>query len=289
MKLIKATAEIKKDMKKHRFRGRSIGFVPTMGTLHQGHLSLVEQSKKENNITVVSIFVNPTQFAPGEDFAAYPRDFETDKKALRELGVDILFLPGGREIYPDGYSTYVEVEKPGQVLCGRTRPTHFRGVTTVVLKLFNIVTPDNAYFGRKDAQQAVIIKKMVKDLDLDVTIRTLPIVRAADGLALSSRNTYLSRDEREAALALSRGLRKAEQFVGDGLRKAADIKQIIEKELETGELIKIDYIEVVSLTTLEPFDAGNKDAEIDVNNTLTAAAIWVGKTRLIDNFILGDI
>jgi pantoate--beta-alanine ligase len=289
MKIIKTAAGIKEEMKKHRLRGRSIGFVPTMGFLHRGHLSLVEQCKKENDVTVVSIFVNPTQFAPGEDFDAYPRDFARDEKLLRDMGSDILFLPEGREIYPHDYATYVEVEKLGKVLCGRTRPSHFRGVATVVLKLFNIVTPDNAYFGRKDAQQAVIIKKMVQDLNVDVTVRALPIVRDTDGLALSSRNTYLSPEEREAALTLSRALRMAEQRVTGGLRKAADIKEDIRKELETGELIKIDYIEVVNLTTLEPFDAGNKAADIDINNTLTAAAIWVGKTRLIDNFILGDI
>ena len=289
MKIIKTIAEIKAEMKKHRFRGRSIGFVPTMGYLHNGHLSLVEQCRKENDINVVSIFVNPTQFAPGEDFEAYPRDFKMDEKALREMGTDILFLPEGEGIYPHGYLTYVEVDKLGKVLCGKTRSTHFRGVTTVVLKLFNIVNPDNAYFGRKDAQQAVIIKKMVQDLDIDVTIRALPIIRDADGLALSSRNTYLSRDEREAALTLSLGLRKAEQRVAGGLRNAAGIKEVIQKELETSELIKIDYIEVVSLTTLEPFDAVSKEAEIDMNHTLIAAAIWVGKTRLIDNFILGEI
>jgi len=289
MKIIKTLTGIREEMKKHRIRGRHIGFVPTMGYLHEGHLSLVEQCRNENDITVVSIFVNPTQFAPNEDFAAYPRDFEKDEKALREMGVDILFLPEAGEIYPQGYLTYVEVEKLGKALCGKTRPTHFRGVTTVVLKLFNMVTPDRAYFGRKDAQQAVIIKKMVKDLNLDITIRTLPIVRDADGLALSSRNTYLSPEEREAALCLPRGLRKAKQLIATGLRKVTDVKKEIRKELETNELIKIDYVEVVSLTTLEPFEAGKAETEIDMNDTLTAAAIWVGRTRLIDNFILGDI
>lgn len=287
MKIIKKIAAVKEEMKKHR--GKRTGFVPTMGYLHQGHLSLVEQSKKENDLTVVSIFVNPAQFAPHEDFDQYPRDFAKDEKLLKELGVDILFYPEVEEIYPPGYKTYIEVEKLSKVLCGRSRVTHFRGVATVVLKLFNIVTPVQAYFGQKDAQQAVIIKRMVTDLNLDVNIRVMPIVRDFDGLALSSRNVYLSAAEREAALHLSKALKKVRQQIDKGLRRAEAIKEEIKKELGKSKLIKIDYIEVVSLDRLEPFNEKNEAAQIDMNNTLAAAAIWVGKTRLIDNFILGEI
>ncbi|MCI0470530.1 MAG: pantoate--beta-alanine ligase [Candidatus Aminicenantes bacterium] len=287
MKIVKTSPAIREEIRKNR--GKTIGFVPTMGYLHRGHLSLVEQSKLENEVTVVSIFVNPAQFAPHEDFDKYPRDFAMDEKLLSALGVDILFFPDVNEIYPPGYSTYVEVEVFSKVLCGQSRPTHFRGVATVVLKLFNIVTPTNAYFGRKDAQQAVIIKKMAADLDLTVNIKTIPIVRDHDGLALSSRNAYLSAAEREAALYLSRGLGKARQRIDQGLRKITGIREEIRKELEKNELIEIDYIEVVSLDKLTHFAGGASDAEIEMNNTLVAAAIKVGKTRLIDNFILGEI
>lgn len=287
MKIVKSISSVREEIKK--LEDKRIGFVPTMGYLHRGHLSLVEQSKKENDITVVSIFVNPTQFGPDEDFDRYPRDFAMDEKLLADLGVDLLFFPDVKEIYPPGYVTYVEVEKLGKVLCGKSRHTHFRGVTTVVLKLLNIVNPANAYFGRKDAQQAIIIKTMVKDLDLDVRIRSLPIIRDEDGLALSSRNAYLSGEERKAGLSLSRGLRKAKQRIDEGLRKVADIRGIVIDELNKSASIKIDYVEVVSLDKLEPFAGGKEGAKIEPENTLTAAAIWVGKTRLIDNFILGEI
>jgi pantoate--beta-alanine ligase len=287
MKIVKTIAAIKEEIRK--LRGKRIGFVPTMGYLHRGHLSLVEQSKKENDATVVSIFVNPAQFGPNEDLDKYPRDFASDERLLNDLEVDILFFPDGNEIYPPGYATYVEVESLSKVLCGKSRKTHFRGVATVVLKLFNIVTLANAYFGRKDAQQAIIIKKIVKDLDLDVVIRTIPIVRDEDGLALSSRNAYLSEVEREAALSLSRSLNKAKQRIAEGLKKVADIKELIVKDLMKSQLIEIDYVDVVSLDKLEPFNDIKEDAEIEIDNTLTAAAVRVGKTRLIDNFILGEI
>ncbi len=289
MKIIKKIDAVRQEIRRLKGSGKTVGFVPTMGYLHQGHLSLVEQSTKENDITLVSIFVNPAQFGPGEDFEQYPRDFDRDEGLLKELGVDIVFYPDTGEIYPPGYLTYVEVEKLGKVLCGRTRTTHFRGVATVVLKLFNIVTPDNAYFGQKDAQQGIIIKKMVRDLNLDVNIKVLPIVREADGLALSSRNVYLSEPEREAALLLSKGLRQAQSRIYEGLREVAGIKQEIRKELEKSKLIDIEYIEVVSLDRLEPFEAGEEGAKIDMNNTLIALAVKVGKIRLIDNFIPGDI
>lgn len=283
MKIFETIDQLREELRKYKLPGQTIGFVPTMGYLHRGHLSLVEQSKKENETTLVSIFVNPAQFGPGEDFDRYPRDPETDEHLLKELQVDVIFYPAVKEIYPEGYATYVEVEKLGNVLCGKSRLTHFRGVTTVVLKLLNIVSPTCAYFGRKDAQQAIIIKKMVKDLNLDVTIQTMPIVRDPDGLALSSRNAYLSAQERKAALSLSRALKKAKIEIDHGLRDAPAIKELIQKETSKYPLVTVDYLEVVSLDALE------KIKTITVNNTLVAGAIWVGKTRLIDNFTLGEI
>jgi pantoate--beta-alanine ligase len=282
MKIVETIDQFREEFRKYKST-QTIGFVPTMGYLHPGHLSLVEQSKKENDVTVVSIFVNPAQFGPGEDFDRYPRDLERDENLLRELEVDVVFYPPVKEIYPEDFATYVEVEKLGKVLCGKSRLTHFRGVTTVVLKLLNIVSPTRAYFGRKDAQQAIIIKKMVKDLNLDVTIQTMPIVRDPDGLALSSRNAYLSAEERKAALSLSGALQKAKTEIDHGLRDAPAIKELIQKEISKYPLITIDYVEVVSLDTLENVDS------ITINNTLVAGAIWVGKTRLIDNFTLGEI
>jgi pantoate--beta-alanine ligase len=289
MKIIQTINGIKKKIKKHQ--GQSIGFVPTMGYLHQGHLSLIEQSKKENDVTVVSIFVNPTQFGPDEDFNRYPRDLQRDEALLKELHVDLLFFPNSTEVYPSGYSTYVEVETMGKVLCGKSRPTHFRGVTTVVLKLFNIVNPTTAYFGQKDAQQAILLKHMTIDLNLDITIKVMPIVRDTDGLALSSRNAYLSTAEREAALYLPRALAKAKSQIEAGLKDASEIKTLIENELKKSPLITIDYVEVVTLDKLENFPKNQEGQTVDIsmNNTLVAAAARVGKTRLIDNFILGEI
>jgi len=283
MKIIRTIDEIKKELEKYRRQGKTIGFVPTMGALHNGHLSLVEQCRKENDIAVVSLFVNPAQFEPHEDFNTYPRDLERDEKLLRERGVDILFSPGLNEIYPGGYLTYVEVEKMGKVLCAKSRPHHFRGVATIVLKLFNIVNPGYAYFGRKDAQQAIIIKKMVKDLNLDVIIKTMPIIRDPDGLALSSRNVYLTSEEREAALNLPGALQKIKSEIDKGLRDVSVVKDMFQKEVKKSPLVKVDYLAVVSLDQLEEVD------EIDTGNTLVAAAIRLEKTRLIDNFILGGI
>ncbi len=277
------------EIRKHREQGRTIGFVPTMGALHQGHLSLAEACRKENDVTVVSIFVNPAQFGPNEDFEKYPRDFQKDENMLKELGVDLIFYPAKDDIYPPGYSTYVEVEKIGQVLCGKSRPTHFRGVATVVAKLFNIVKPDRAYFGRKDAQQAIIIKRMTADLNLGVAIKALPIIRDHDGLALSSRNVYLSPTEREAALFMPRALLQARERIQAGLHDTAQIKTGIEAELRKNPLLTIDYVEVVALDTLDAFPQTPQGQPIDINNTLVAAAVKVGNTRLIDNFILGEI
>ncbi|MCU0286779.1 MAG: pantoate--beta-alanine ligase [Acidobacteria bacterium] len=291
MKIIKTIPGIKIEIKKQREQGRTIGFVPTMGALHQGHLSLVKACQKENDITVVSIFVNPAQFGPNEDFEKYPRDFQKDEHMLDELGVDIIFYPTKDEIYPLGYAAYVNVEKLDQVLCGKSRPTHFKGVATVVLKLFNIIKPDNAYFGRKDAQQAILLKKMVIDLNLDVGLKALPIIRDDDGLALSSRNVYLSKEEREAALNMPRALMQMEKQIRGGLLDATAIKAGIEAQLKKSPLIIIDYVEVVTLDRLEHFQKNSQDQEqhIELKNTLVAVAIKVGKTRLIDNIILGEI
>lgn len=263
--------------------GKSIGFVPTMGYFHQGHLSLMEQSIKENDVTVVSIYVNPSQFGAGEDFDQYPRDLDKDKKDLQRLGVDFLFFPQDSEMYPDPYLTYVTVEEWQTLLCGQSRPHHFRGVTTIVLKLFNIIGPDYAYFGQKDAQQAIILKKMVKDLNVPVSLRILPIVRDADGLALSSRNSYLTSKERQAARKFPEALNKARFRINEGQDSAQRIRDEIIEDLKQEKMIKIDYVEIVSLDKLRQVN------KIDRNNTLVAAAIKIGKTRLIDNFILGEI
>ncbi len=259
-----------------RKAGRRIGFVPTMGYLHEGHLSLVRESKKRSDVTVVSIFVNPTQFGPDEDFKKYPRDPAKDSAYLEKAGVDCLFRPGTAEVYPPGYRTYVEVESLGDKLCGRSRPGHFRGVATVVLKLFDIVGPDLAFFGAKDAQQVLIIRRMAADLDLDVEVVTCPLVREADGLALSSRNTYLSVEERKAALALSTSLRWAEKAVRAGERDAARLIAGIRSILEAEPLARVDYVAAVNPETLEPV------AELR-GEVLIALAAYFGATRLIDN------
>jgi pantoate--beta-alanine ligase len=250
-----------------------------MGYLHEGHLSLVRASRRACDATVVSIFVNPAQFGPGEDLKAYPRDLEQDARLLRKEGVDILFHPRPEEMYPPGYKTAVEVHGLQEKLCGRTRPIHFRGVCTVVLKLFHIVRPDRAYFGRKDAQQAVIIRRMVRDLDLDVRVEVRPIVRAPDGLALSSRNAYLSPEERRAALVLTRSLKEAKISVERGLKSAPAILSRIRSRIAAEPLARLDYAEVVDPEELEAL-AAIKD------RALIAAAVFIGRTRLIDNVIV---
>lgn len=287
MKILKTITETRAEMVRLRREGRSIGFVPTMGYLHEGHLSLVEACRAENDIVTVSLFVNPAQFGPNEDFDRYPRDYERDIRLFAGAGADVLFFPERQEIYPADYYTYVEVEKLSGHLCGKSRPGHFRGVATVVLKLFNIITPDNAYFGSKDAQQAVIIKRMARDLNLPVNVKALPIVRDPDGLALSSRNVYLSPQDREAALYMSRALINARDGVHSGkLETVGAVRQFIYNEISKSSHAEIDYIAIVFLDSLE--DAPN-DGIVDVHNTLIAAAIKVGRTRLIDNFILGEI
>jgi pantoate--beta-alanine ligase len=281
MRIIKTISGFRTERKK--YANQTIGFIPTMGYLHQGHLCLIDQSIKENDITIVSIFVNPAQFGPGEDFNRYPRDLKTDTKHLKQRGVDVLFFPENKTMYRDDFSTYVEVTDLGKVLCGKSRPTHFRGVTTVVLKLFNLVQPSMAYFGQKDAQQAIIIKKMVRDLDLDLHIRVMPIVRDEDGLALSSRNRYLSASDRRSALLLSKVLEMAKKLISDGQKDCSYLIETMRNNLKADSSIVIDYIEIVSLSHLRKLE------KINPKNTLVAAAIKVGTTRLIDNFILGEI
>ena len=279
MKLYKRISDLQRDILKLKREGKRIGFVPTMGYLHEGHLSLIRKARGENDIVVISIFVNPTQFGPREDYRRYPRDLKRDLRLAREEGVDIVFYPSVEEMYPTKYRTYVEVEELSNVLCGKSRPGHFRGVTTVCAKLFNIVLPDVAYFGQKDAQQAIIIKRMVRDLNFPLKIKVLPIVREKDGLALSSRNVYLSSEERKEATVLYRSLKIAEQMVKEGVKDSRKIKRRVRSMISRKETAKIDYVEIVSLEDLEPVTVIDKPA-------LLALAVWFGKARLIDNTIL---
>jgi pantoate--beta-alanine ligase len=276
MTIVKTVAGMSALARRWRREGKTIGFVPTMGYLHEGHLSLVRASTDRADVTVVSIFVNPTQFGPNEDFKKYPRDLEKDAAFLTAAGVDVLFYPEAAEIYPPGYRTFVEVEGLQDRLCGRSRPGHFRGVATVVLKLFDIVAPDRAFFGAKDAQQVLIIRRMAADLDLDVEVVTCPLVREPDGLALSSRNAYLGPAERKAALVLSTGLRWAEKAVAAGERDAGRLVAGIRSIIEAEPLARIDYVEAVDPETLDPV------AEIG-GEVLVALAVFIGATRLIDN------
>ncbi|HHP51588.1 MAG TPA: pantoate--beta-alanine ligase [Moorella mulderi] len=261
-----------------RQQGKTIGLVPTMGYLHEGHLSLVRAARRENDMVVMSIFVNPTQFGPGEDLDRYPRDLYRDMELAEKAGVDGIFAPSVEEMYPEGYSTYVEVEGLSRVLCGASRPGHFRGVATVVSKLFNIIQPHRAYFGLKDYQQALIIKRMVEDLNFPVEIVTLPTVREPDGLALSSRNQYLTLEERAKALSLYRSLKRGEEMILKGIRQVQAIKEAMAQELLKHE-VKIDYVEVCNPENLSPLEEVGDRA-------LLAVAAWVGSTRLIDNLVV---
>jgi pantoate--beta-alanine ligase len=278
MRLVRRIAQAKKIVERTQKRELAIGLVPTMGYLHEGHLSLVRIARKKCDFLIVSIFVNPTQFGPKEDFRRYPRDLRRDLRLLKMEGVDLVFYPSVREMYPAGYRTYVEVHEWSRLLCGASRPTHFRGVTTVVLKLFNILAPDIAVFGRKDYQQAVIIGKMVKDLNLRIRVITGPIVREKDGLAMSSRNKYLNARERKNALVLGESLKWVRQAYKRGLRDPqAGILRM--NRMIKGKGGRIDYIEMVDKNTLEPVRKLKK-------GTLVALAVFFGKTRLIDNTIL---
>jgi pantoate--beta-alanine ligase len=279
MKVIKKIDEVRSQVSGAKSRGMSIGLVPTMGYLHEGHLSLVRKSLGKADITVVSIFVNPAQFGPREDFKEYPRDLNRDSEILEREGVDYLFVPEADEMYPPAYKTYVEVQDLEDRLCGRFRPGHFRGVCTVALKLFNIINPDISFFGQKDAQQAIILKRMVKELNLKVKIEVLPIIREEDGLALSSRNKYLTQEERKAALVLSKSLREAQSMMKKGQRDSAAIIRRMKGIIGTEPLARIEYLEIVEMDELKPITKIEKEA-------LAALAVFIGKVRLIDNTIL---
>lgn len=259
--------------------GLTVGFVPTMGYLHEGHKSLMQAARANNDKVVVSVFVNPMQFGPNEDLESYPRDFEKDSALCESVGVDLIFHPEPEEMYADGFCSYVDMNGLTTELCGKSRPIHFRGVQTVVLKLFNIVKPDRAYFGQKDAQQLAVIKRMVKDLNVDTEIVGCPIVREADGLAKSSRNTYLNPDERKAALILSRSLKLGRELIENGETDSKAVIKAITDSINTEPLAKIDYVDVVDFDTITPVDKIGK-------SVLVAIAVYIGKTRLIDNFII---
>ena len=270
--------ETKELIKKWKKDGKSIGLVPTMGFLHEGHASLIQKCREENDIVVVSDFVNPTQFGPNEDLEAYPRDFERDSKLCESLGADLIFAPSPEDMYHDPHA-FVSIDTLSETLCGKTRPIHFKGVCTVVTKLFHIVAPDRAYFGQKDAQQLAIIRKMVKDLNFDIEIVGCPIVREEDGLAKSSRNTYLNDKERQAALCLSRAVKTGKEVIYTG----ADAKEVLNPMkaiIEAEPLARIDYVMMVDALTMQPIEKADRDV-------LVAMAVYIGKTRLIDNFSYG--
>lgn len=280
MQILKTKAEVRQMIARARKEGKTIGFVPTMGYLHNGHLSLMAIAKKENDLVVASIFVNPTQFGPNEDFAKYPRDLQRDANLVKNIGVDIIFAPEVEEMYgPSGALTYVDINQLSDNLCGAKRPGHFRGVCTVVTKLFNIIQPDRAYFGQKDAQQALIIKRMTQDLDIPVEVKTLPTVRESDNLAMSSRNVYLNPEERKAALVLSGSLAMAEEMIRGGERNAQTVVDAITQKIGAEPLARIDYISAVSAETVQPI-------AILEGQVLIALAVFFGKTRLIDNLML---
>lgn len=259
---------------------KRIGLVPTMGFLHEGHLSLIRKAKSENDIVVVSDFVNPTQFGPNEDYESYPRDIETDTRLAMQAGADAIFYPSVAEMYPEGSSSFVEVEGDiTRVLCGASRPTHFKGVTTVVNMLFNIVQPDKAYFGQKDAQQVAVLMKMVRDLHMNVEIVVCPIVREKDGLALSSRNTYLSAEEREQAVILNKALALARDAFDKGEKDVEKLTQTITSKIKEMPLAEIDYVSILQYPSLKATSTLSDQA-------LAAVAVRFGKTRLIDNIIL---
>lgn len=275
--LVKEIKELRSLIKSWKREGLSVGFVPTMGALHEGHESLIKKAVQENDKVVVSVFVNPTQFGPNEDYDSYPRDINRDLEICMNAGASVVFNPEPSEMYFDNKSTSISVSNLTSVLCGAKRPGHFDGVCLVVSKFLNIVTPDKAYFGQKDAQQVAVIKRMVRDLNIDVEIIACPIIREEDGLAKSSRNTYLSKDERKAALVLSRSLERAKDALNEGERNTDKIKDIIKEEISKEPLSKIDYVEIVDSDSLE-------NVEIIEKNVLVPIAVYIGKTRLIDNF-----
>ncbi len=279
LKIVHTIREVREYVSQWKKEGLSVGFVPTMGYLHEGHQSLIKKSVEENERTVVSIFVNPMQFAPTEDLESYPRDLNADAQVCEKTGADLIFNPEPEEMYKNGFCSFVDMIGPTAELCGKSRPIHFRGVCTVVSKLFNIVMPDKAYFGQKDAQQLAVIKRMVTDLNIPVEIIGCPIIREADGLAKSSRNTYLNEEERKAALILSKTVFMGQELIKGGLRNSKELIALMKKNIESEPLAKIDYVEVVDFDNISI-----KDTISD--NTLIAMAVYIGKTRLIDNFIV---
>ena len=279
MKVLGTVKEVRDQVKRWRARGLSVGLVPTMGFLHEGHGSLISKAVEQNDRVVVSVFVNPTQFGPGEDLEAYPRDMDRDSAYCESLGANVIFHPEPSEMYDPDFTTYVNMEVLSETLCGVTRPIHFRGVCTVCTKLFNIVKPDRAYFGQKDAQQLATIRRFVRDLNFPLEIVACPIVREADGLAKSSRNTYLNAEERQAALILSKSLKKGQEAIEAGERDAQTVIGIITESLKSEPLARIDYVEVVDFENIQ------RTARIE-GEVLVAIAVYIGKTRLIDNFIV---
>lgn len=280
MKVVKTIQEAREIIAAWRKEGLSVGLVPTMGYLHEGHQSLIAKSVSQNDRTVVSVFVNPIQFGPNEDLEAYPRDLNRDMQLVEATGGDLIFNPEPSEMYPSHFTSFIDTTETTELLCGAVRPIHFRGVCTVVGKLFNIVRPDRAYFGQKDAQQLATIRRFVRDLNFGIEIVPCPIVREADGLAKSSRNTYLSPAERQAALILSKSLKLGKEAIENGEKDAKKVIEIIKANLATEPLARIDYVEVVDFENIQRVDTISGE-------TLVAIAVYIGKTRLIDNFIIG--
>jgi len=278
-RLVRTIGELKKALSEARREGKSIGFFPTMGALHEGHLSIMRAARKETDFLVISIFVNPTQFGPSEDFEEYPRDLQGDLRKAKEVRVDLVFAPSADEMYPEGFATYVVQERLTDRMCGLSRPGFFRGITTVVAKLLNLVGPCVDYFGQKDYQQSVVVTQMARDLNMEVEIRVLPTVREDDGLAMSSRNKYLSPTERQQALCLYEALKEAEALVATGERKSERIIKKMKQTVARAPAAEIDYIVVVDPENLE-------DIETIKGRVLVALAVWIGKTRLIDNTLI---
>lgn len=280
MKIVSTVEQVREEVKKWRQQGLTVGLVPTMGYLHEGHKSLIDKAVAQNDKVVVSVFVNPIQFGPTEDLATYPRDPERDAALCEDAGAALIFHPEKEDMYFDDFCTYIDMDGLTKGLCGKTRPIHFRGVCTVVGKLFNIVHPDRAYFGQKDAQQLAVVRRMVRDLNFDLEIVGCPIIREEDGLAKSSRNTYLSEEERKAAVILHKGLVKGEEMVSAGEKDVKKVLDAITEIIESEPLARIDYVEAVDFDNIETIDTIE-------GSVLVAVAVYIGKTRLIDNFIVG--
>ena len=283
MKIIRSISEMKIFSLTYQKSGKTVGLVPTMGALHNGHLSLIDIARSECDLTVMSIFVNPTQFGPNEDFKKYPRTFDMDCQKAEAAGCDIVFAPTDEEMYPSNYNTYISVENITDQLCGASRPGHFKGVATVVLKFFNIVMPQTAVFGQKDAQQLIVIKRMVQDLNLSIKIKAAPIIRESDGLAMSSRNVYLTNEERSEVPVIYSGLRKALSYFDNGEKNGSKLKDIIKTEYgKASHLLSIEYIEIVDLINIQPLENVSDKALIAV-----ACRTKQSNTRLIDNIVAG--